>query len=297
MKTSNLWLAGLIGFGLAGVLPSAGAQTLLKIADTGTITVSYRAGSVPFSYLVEPGKPAGFAMDLTAAIVDDVRKKLDRPSLQVSYLAVTPQNRIPLLANGSYDLECGSTTNNVARGKEVSFAISHFFAGTRVLVKKESGITSYSDLSKKTVTTVSGSTNEKVIRKYSDENRLEMQIAPAKDYDEAFLQLDSGKAAALALDDVLLFGLRAGAGNPAAFEVIGETLQVEPYGCMVRKDDPEFKQLVDGTLARLMKTGEFERLYAKWFQSPIPPKGVNLDMPMNEPLKANLRTLSDQPVM
>jgi glutamate/aspartate transport system substrate-binding protein len=212
-------------------------------------------------------------------------------------MPVTSQTRIPLLVNGTYDLECGSTTNNAARGKEVSFAISHFFTGTRLLTKKSSGIRNYSDLASKTVASTAGSTNEKVLRKYDAESNLRMQIVLGKDYDESLGLVEDDHAVAFAMDDILLFGLMANSKNPGSLEVVGDTLQVEPYGCMLRKDDPEFKKLVNGTITRLMKSGEFSRLYTKWFESPIPPKGMNLNMPMNERLKANLKELSDKPAL
>jgi glutamate/aspartate transport system substrate-binding protein len=289
--------AALLAAGLCTITFAVDAQTLKKIADANKITVSYREASIPFSYLVAPDKPVGFSVDLTAAIVDDIRTKLGKPNLEVAYIPVTGQNRIPLLVNGTYDLECGSTTNNSTRGKDVSFSISHFYAGTRLLAKRASNIRDYGDLARKVVATTAGSTNEKVIRKYSDDHKLDMQIVLGKDYDDAFRLVESGQAAAFAMDDILLFGLKANSSNPATFEVVGTTLQVEPYGCMIRKDDPEFKQLVDGTVTRLMKSGEFTRMYAKWFEQPIPPKGMVLDMPMSAELKANLVALSDKPAL
>jgi len=280
----------------ASTLPlSVDAQTLEKIAANNKITVSYREAAVPFSYALSPTRAVGFAVDLTDAIVDDVRIKLKKPSLQVARIPVTGQTRIPLLVDGTYDLECGSTTNTAARGKEVAFAISHFYTGTRLLAKTTSNVKNYADLAKKPVATAAGSTNEKVLRKYSADNNLDIQIVLGKDYGDALQMVEDGRAVALALDDVLLFGLRANSKDPASLEVVGETLQVEPYGCMVRRDDPEFKKLVDGTIARLMKSGEFTRLYAKWFESPIPPKGVVLGMPMSKQLKANLKAMSDKP--
>lgn len=287
----------LVVAGLSVVTPAVGAQTLEKIAESNKMTVSYRESSVPFSYLVSPKKAVGFAVDLTEAIVDDVRTKLRRPNLEVAYVPVTPQTRIPLLVNGTYDLECGSTTNNAARGKEVSFAISHFFTGTRLLSKKSSGIRNYSDLANKTVASTAGSTNEKVLRNLDTEKHLEMQIVLGKDYGDSFRLVEDDHAVAFAMDDILLFGLMANSRDPGSLEVVGDTLQVEPYGCMLRKDDPEFKALVDGTIARLMKSGEFSRLYTKWFESPIPPNGTNLNMPMSERLKTNLKELSDKPAL
>lgn len=295
MKTENRMAAVLISAGLFAIPATVEAQTLEKIASSNKITVSYREAAVPFSYSLSPTKAVGFSVDLTEAIIDDIRKKLKRPYLEVAYIPVTGQTRIPLLVNGTYDLECGSTTNNAARGKEVSFSISHFYSGTRLLTKTSSTVHNFDDLAKQSVATTVGSTNEKVIRKYSADHNLDMQIVLGKDYGDSMQLLESDRAVALALDDILLFGLRANAGNPEQLAVVGDTLQVEPYGCMLRKSDPEFKKLVDGTIARLMKSGEFTRLYRKWFESPIPPRGMVLSMPMSDRLRANLKALSDKP--
>ena len=294
MKFSILMTAVLLTSGLA---TTASAQTLKKVGDSNKITVSYREASVPFSYLIGSTKAVGFSVELTEAIVDDVRKKLKKPNLEVAYMPVTSQNRIPLLVNGTYDIECGSTTNNTARAKDVTFAINHFYTGTRLLTKKSSGIKNYADLAKKTVSSTTGTTNAQVIRKYSAEKNLDMQLILGKDHDDSLLLVENDRALAFAMDDILLFGLMANSKNPAALEVVGDSLQVEPYACMVRKDDPEFKKLVDGTINRLMKSGEFARMYTKWFMSPIPPKGVNLNLPMSEQLKNNLKTPSDVPAM
>ena len=278
------------------VSASVGAQTLKKIDDSNKITVSYRESSVPFSYLPAPGgKPVGFAVDLTEAIIDAVKSQLKKPNLDVAYIPVNGQNRIPLLVNGTYDLECGSTTNTAARGKEVAFAISHFYAGTRLLAKKSSHVQKYEDLNNKVVATTAGSTNEKVLRQYAADHKIEPQIVFGKDYDDAFNMVQADRAVAFAMDDILLFGLMANSTNPGQFEVVGTTLQIEPYGCMMRKDDPDFKRVVDGTIARLMRSGEFARLYSKWFEAAIPPKGIVLNMPMSEQLKNNLKVQSDQP--
>jgi glutamate/aspartate transport system substrate-binding protein len=297
MKNRIRLTAALIATGVAAVTPTAGAQTLKKIADSNTITVSYRESSVPFSYLIGPNKAVGFAVDLADAVVDDVRANLKRPALEVVHMPVNAQTRMPLLINGTYDLECGSTTNNATRGKEVSFAISHFYTGTRLLTKKSSGIKSYADLANKTVASTAGSTNEAVLRKYIADKNLSTEIVLGKDYDDSMRLVEEGRAVAFAMDDILLFGLMANSKNPGSLEVVGDTLQVEPYGCMLRKDDPEFKTLVDGTIKRLMQSGEFSRLYTKWFESPIPPKGTNLNMPMSERLKANLQEHSDKPAL
>ena len=296
MKFLTIKTAALITMGLA-LASTASAQTLKKVADSNKITVSYREASVPFSYLIGSTKAVGFSVELTEAIIDDVRKKLKKPGLEVAYMSVTSQNRIPLLVNGTYDLECGSTTNNTARAKDVTFAVNHFYTGTRLLTKKSSGIKNYEDLAKKTVASTTGTTNAQVIRKYNTDKNLDMQLILGKDHDDSLLLVENDRAMAFAMDDILLFGLMANSKNPAALEVVGDSLQVEPYACMLRKDDPEFKKLVDGTLARLMKSGEFSKMYTKWFMSPIPPKGVNLNLPMSEPLKANLKSLSDKPAL
>ena len=273
------------------------AQTLKKVADTNKITVSYREASVPFSYLIGSTKAVGFSVDLTEAILDDVRKKVKKPNLEVAYMPVTSQNRIPLLVNGTYDLECGSTTNNSTRGKDVQFAINHFYTGTRLLTKKTSGIKNYADLAKKTVSSTTGTTNAQVIRKYSAEKNLDMQLILGKDHDDSLLLVESDRAVAFAMDDILLFGLMANSKNPASLQVVGDSLQVEPYACMMRKDDPEFKKLVDGTITRLMKSGEFAKMYTKWFESPIVPKGTNLTLSMSAQLKDNVKALSDKPAL
>jgi len=271
------------------------ADTLAKIAESGKITLAYRESSVPFSYLEGPGKPIGMAVDLSNAVVEAVKKKLNKPDLQVALMPVTSQNRIPLITNGTIDLECGSTTNNTARSKDVAFAINHFYTGTRLLVKKSSKIKNYADLAKKTVASTTGTTNVLVMRKYNIEKNLGMDIVLGKDHADAFLLLESDRVAAFAMDDILLYGLIANAKTPGDYEVVGDSLQVEPYACMLPKDDPAFKKLVDDTFAGMMKSGEFEKLYNKWFMQPIPPKNVPLNLPMSPQLKENLKALSDKP--
>jgi len=261
------------------------ADTLQKVVSDNTITVSFRESAMPFSYVTPSGRPAGLSVDLTEAIVTELRSTLNRPQLEVRYIPVNAQNRIPLLVNGSYDLECGSTTNNSARGREVAFSISYFYAGTGLLAKKDAGLKNFSDLAGRAVASVEGSTNEKVIRQYATDRKIDVGMVLGKDYADAFKLLQDGKAPALALDDVLLYGMRANAEDPASFTVVGESLQVEPYGCMMRKDDVAFKRLVDGVIANMMTSGEFSRLYAKWFQSPIPPKGININYPLNAETK------------
>ncbi len=297
MKRSVL-TASMASIAASLLLAATGAQaadTLAKIAQSGKITLAYRESSVPFSYLEGPGKPIGMAVDLSNAVVEAVKKKLNKPDLQVALMPVTSQNRIPLITNGTIDLECGSTTNNTARGKDVAFAINHFYTGTRLLVKKSSKIKNYADLAKKTIASTTGTTNVLVMRKYNIDKNLGMDIVLGKDHADAFLLLESDRVAAFAMDDILLYGLIANAKTPGDYEVVGDSLQVEPYACMLPKDDPAFKKLVDDTFAGLMKSGEFEKLYDKWFMQPIPPKNVPLNLPMSPQLKENLKALSDKP--
>ncbi len=281
-------------------LAATGAQaadTLAKVAEANKITLAYRESSVPFSYLEAPGKPIGFAVDIANAVVAAVKKQTGKPNLEVGWMAVTSQNRIPLLTNGTIDLECGSTTNNTARGKEVDFAINHFYTGTRLLVKKSSGIKNWPDLKGKKVAITTGTTNMLVVRKYNDEKKLDLDVIGTKDHADALLLVETDRASAFPMDDILLFGLKANAKDPAALDVVGDALQVEPYACMLRKDDPKFKALVDGVITGMMKSGEFEKLYNKWFMGPIPPKNQAIGLPMNQELKDNIQTPSDKPAV
>ncbi len=220
------------------------ADTLKKIADSNKMTIAYREASVPFSYLAGPGKPVGMMVEISEAIAAEVKKATNKPNLEIAWQAVTSQNRIPLLTNGTVDLECGSTTNNSTRGKEVQFAINHFYTGTRLLVKKNSGVKNYADLKGKPVATTAGTTNFQVLRKYNQDKNLDMNIITAKDHDESKLLVESGRAVAFGMDDILLFGLKANDKNPNDWDVVGDSLQVEPYACMLRKDDPKFQQPV-----------------------------------------------------
>lgn len=270
------------------------ADTLKKITDSGSITLAYRESSVPFSYLEAPGKPVGFGVDIANKVVDAIRQS-SKKDIKVAYQAVTSQNRLPLVANGTVDLECGSTTNNAARAKEVAFAVNYFYASSRMLVKKASKVKRLGDLAGQPVATTTGSTSFGQLRKISLEKNLNLSVVPAKDHADGFLLLEAGRARAFVMDDILLAGLLANAKNPADFEIVGEPLQTEAYACMLRKDDPAFKKLVDDTLTGMMKSGEFAKLYKKWFESPIPPRGSNLSMPMSQQLRENLKSPSDQP--
>ena len=293
MKPTTILAAALAACALAGT--AAQADTLKKVADMGKITVAYREASVPFSYLAGSGGPVGFSVEISNAIVDAVKKELNKPALKMDLQAVTSQNRIPLLQNGTIDIECGSTTNNTVRGKDVQFAINYFYTGTRLLVKKNAGIKNWADLAKKKVASTTGTTNAQVIRKYSKDNNLDFDIVLGKDHDDAMLLVDAGRAEAFAMDDILQFGLKNNARNPADWDVVGDALQVEPYACMVRKNDPEFKKLVDGVIGGMMKSGAFTKLYDKWFMQPIPPTNTALNLPASAATKAAWANLNDKP--
>jgi ABC-type amino acid transport substrate-binding protein len=274
---------------------NASADTLATIAERGSIVLAYRESSVPFSYLDGPGKPIGFSVEIAHKIAEAVRQATGKKDLRIEYQAVTSQNRVPLVANGSVDLECGSTTNNATRAKDVAFAVNHFYASSRLLVKKSSGINRLADLAGKPVATTTGTTTFGQLRKLSLEKNLNLTVVPAKDHADGFLLLESGRALAFAMDDILLAGLTLNAKNPDDYVIVGEPLQVEAYACMLRKNDPAFKKLVDGTLVAMMKSGEFEKLYKKWFLSPIPPRQRSLGLPLSDRLREQLKSPTDQP--
>ena len=280
---------------LPAVVMAQSPSTLDKAKQSGSITVAYREASIPFSYLDDKAQPTGFGWEICGRIVDEVKKATGRTDLKVATQAVTSANRIPLLVNGTIDIECGSTTNNSERGKQVAFAINYFYTGTRFLVKAGAPVKSLEDLKGKTVVSTTGTTNFKIIRGLNEEQKLGIDLLGAKDHAESALMVQTGRALAFAMDDILLYGLKASSANPAELAVVGEPIQVEPYAIMLRRDDPSFKKLVDDTLVALIKSGDFERLYKKWFESPIPPKGINLQAPMSKDLRDNLRTLSDKP--
>jgi len=278
-------------------LAAQAQSTLDKAKASGAITVAYRESSIPFSYLGADAQPTGFGWEICGKVVDAVKRATGRADLKVATQAVTSANRIPLLTNGTIDIECGSTTNNSERGKQVAFAINYFYTGTRFLVKADSPVKSADDLKGRKIVSTTGTTNMLVLRKLNADRGLGFELLGAKDHAESALLVQQGRADAFGMDDILLYGLRASAANPAELAVVGEALQVEPYAIMLRKDDPAFKKLVDDTLAGLMKSGEFEALYKKWFQTPIPPRGINLNAPMSAELRENLKALSDKPAL
>ena len=272
--------------------------TLDKIKESGTIVVGHRDSSIPFSYIADnPNQPIGYAHDLEMKVVEAVKQKLNMPDLKIRYNLITSQTRIPLVQNGTVDFECGSTTNNAERQKQVAFSNGFFEIGTRLLTKKDSGITGFDDLKGKTLVTTAGTTSERYIREYNDDKKMDINVISAKDHGEAFLMLENGRADAFMMDDVLLAGEKAKAKNPDEWVIVGEPQSFEIYGCMMRKDDPEFKAVVDEALANVFKSGEINSIYDKWFMNPIPPKNVNLKFEMSDNLKALIANPhdSDQP--
>jgi glutamate/aspartate transport system substrate-binding protein len=297
MKLSKL-ITVLIGAGL--IAGTAQAQeltgTLKKIKDTGSITVGHRESSIPFSYLDDKQKPIGYAMDLCMRIVDAVKTELKMPNLKVNLQPVTSSNRIPLLQNGTVDLECGSTTNSVTRQQQVAFGPTYFVINVTAAVKKNSNINSLADLNGKTVSTTSGTTAVPLLKTYEKTKSANIKEIYGKDHAEAFLLMADDRVAAFVMDDILLAGQIANAKNPADYKIIPESLRQEPYSMMLRKDDPQFKALVDKTIGGIMKSGEIDKIYAKWFTSPIPPKNINLNFPMTPPLKEAFKSPNDKGV-
>ncbi|MES2040195.1 MAG: transporter substrate-binding domain-containing protein [Pseudomonadota bacterium] len=285
MKFSKL-LVGLIGAGLiAGVAQAQETGTLKKIKDTGTITLGVRDSSNPFSYLDDKQSYQGYSIDLCLKIVTAVQKQLGLTSLNVKMNPVTSATRIPLMANGTIDLECGSTTNNVERQKQVAFAPTTFVTANRILSKKSSGIKTLADLKGKAVVSTSGTSNLKQLTQLNADQNLGINILPAKDHAEAFLMVETGRAVAWVMDDILLASQVSNSKNPADYEISKEALSVEPYGIMLRKDDAPFKKVVDTAIGNVLTSGDVNRIYHKWFMQPIPPKGIALNWPMSDQLK------------
>jgi len=269
--------------------------TLAKIQRTNTITLGVRDGSIPFSFLDDRQQYQGYSIDLCMKIVSAVQKKLNAPGVKVVTNPVTAANRIPLMANGTIDLECGSTTNNAERQKQVAFAPTMFVIANRLLSKKSSNIRTLDDLKGKTLVATAGTTTHKQMTMLNAERKLGMTILVGKDHPESFLMLETGRAVAEANDDILLAGQVATARNPDQYEIGSEALSVEPYGIMLRRGDPAFKAVVDAALTELYRSDEFPKMYAKWFTSPIPPRGINLKFPMSAQLKAAIATPTDSP--
>jgi glutamate/aspartate transport system substrate-binding protein len=259
--------------------------TLKKIKDTGTITLGHRESSVPFSYYDDRQQVIGYAMDLCNRIVEAVKKDLKLSKLDVKLNPVTSATRIPLMANGTIDLECGSTTNNLERQKQVAFTITHFVTANRFVSKLASKFKTVDDLKGKTVVSTSGTTNIKQITEINAQKNLGMNILAAKDHAEAFLMVETDRAAAFVMDDILLYSLVATSKTPKAYVISADALSVEPYGIMLRRDDPAFKKVVDAAMVSIYKSGAINAIYDKWFLKPIPPKGVTLNVPMSAAFK------------
>lgn len=288
-----LALAGLAS-GIAHAEDAPQSATLDKIAKNGVIVVGHRESSVPFSYYDNQQKVVGYSQDYSNAIVAAIKAKLNKPDLQVKMLPITSQNRIPLLQNGTYDFECGSTTNNVERQKQAAFSDTIFVIGTRLLVKKGSPVKDFADLKGKTVVVTSGTTSEILLNKLNDEKKMEMRIISAKDHGDSFRTLESGRAVAFMMDDALLAGERAKAKKPDNWEIIGTPQSKEAYGCMLRKDDTGFKKLMDDTIAKAQTSGEAAKWFDKWFSNPIPPKNLNMNFALSDDMKATFKTPNDK---
>ncbi|MCL2871863.1 MAG: transporter substrate-binding domain-containing protein [Betaproteobacteria bacterium] len=259
--------------------------TLKKIKDTGTITIGHRDSSIPFSYYDDKQNVVGYAIDLCMKVADEVKAELKMPDLKVKLNPVTSSTRIPLIANGTIDIECGSTTNNLERQQQAWFSPTYFVITTKFVTKKGSAIKSFKDLKGKTVSTTAGTTSAKLLAEMNSKDDYKMNVISAKDHAEGFLLVESGRAEAFAMDDILIYGLIANSKTPDNYVLSNDWLTIEPYGAMLRKDDKPFKDVVDRAFNKIFASGEVETLYKKWFLSPIPPRGVNLNVPLSPLLK------------
>lgn len=271
------------------------SPTLKKIADTGVISLGHRESSIPFSYYDDKQQVVGYSHEMMLKAVEAIKAELKKPNLAIKLVPVTSQNRIPLVLNGSVDIECGSTTNNTERARQVDFSTNIFVVGTRLMTKKDSGIKDFADLKGKNVVVTAGTTSERLLRKHNEQTQAGMSIISAKDHGESFLTLETGRAVAFMMDDALLYGEKAKAKKPDDWVVVGKPMSEEAYGCMMRKGDPAFKKIVDAALTKAMTSGEAAKVYAKWFQAPIPPKGLNLNWPMSDDVQALFKAPNDKP--
>ncbi|WP_042302482.1 glutamate/aspartate ABC transporter substrate-binding protein [Paraburkholderia kururiensis] len=284
---------------LGFVACAASAQesgTLKKIKDTGVIALGHRESSIPFSYYDDKQNVIGYSYEFQMKVVDAVKQKLNMPNLKVKFIPVTSQNRIPLVQNGTVDIECGSTTNNLERQQQAAFSDTIFVIGTRLMTKKDSGIKDFADLKGKTVVTTAGTTSERLLRKMNQDKNMGMSIISAKDHGESFQTLETGRAVAFMMDDALLAGERAKSKTPGDYVIVGAPQSREAYGCMMRKNDPEFKKVVDDAIAKVETSGEADKIYKKWFESPIPPKGLNLNFPESDDMKALFKSPNDKAI-
>ncbi|TKC91012.1 glutamate/aspartate ABC transporter substrate-binding protein [Trinickia terrae] len=296
MKTKQAaWVLVALGL-VAGGAHAQDAGTLKKIKDTGVISLGHRESSIPFSYYDDKQNVIGYSYEFQMKVVDAVKKKLNLPNLKVKMTPVTSQNRIPLVQNGTVDIECGSTTNNVERQQQAAFSNTIFVVGTRLMTKKDSGIKDFPDLKGKTVVTTAGTTSERLLRKMNQDKNLGMNIISAKDHGDSFLTLETGRAVAFMMDDALLAGERAKSKTPDQYVIVGTPQSREAYGCMMRKNDPEFKRVIDEAIAQVETSGEADKIYQRWFESPIPPKGLNLNFPESEDIKALFKSPNDKAI-
>ncbi len=270
--------------------------TLKKVKETGTFTIGYRESSIPFSYLDDKQQPIGYAMDLCRKVVDAVKADLKMPNLKLNLQPVTSSNRIPLLQNGTIDMECGSTTNSVKRQEQVWFGPTYFVINVTAAVKKNSGINSLAELNGKTISTTSGTTSVPLIKSYERTKDVAVKEVYGKDHAESFLLLADDRASAFIMDDILLAGQIANSKDPGAYKILPESLRQEPYSMMIRKDDTQFKALVDKTIGGVMKSGEIDKIYAKWFMNPVPPKNINMNFPMTPPISEAFKNPNDKGV-
>ncbi|QCP51014.1 glutamate/aspartate ABC transporter substrate-binding protein [Trinickia violacea] len=296
MKTKQAaWVLTALGLIACGA-QAQDAGTLKKIKDTGVISLGHRESSIPFSYYDEKQNVTGYSYEFQMKVVDAVKQKLNMPNLKVKLTPVTSQNRIPLVQNGTVDIECGSTTNNAERQQQAAFSNTIFVIGTRLMTKKDSGIKDFPDLKGKTVVTTAGTTSERLLRKMNQDKNMGMNIISAKDHGDSFLTLETGRASAFMMDDALLAGERAKSKNPDQYAIIGTPQSHEAYGCMMRKNDPEFKKVVDEAIAQVQTSGEGDKIYKRWFESPIPPKGLNLNFPESDDMKALFKSPNDKAI-
>ncbi|HDL7932002.1 TPA: amino acid ABC transporter substrate-binding protein [Yersinia enterocolitica] len=274
--------------------PDASVDTLKKIKDNGVIVVGHRESSVPFSYYDNQQKVVGYSQDYSNLIVDAIKKKLNAPDLQVKLIPITSQNRIPLLQNGTFDFECGSTTNNLERQQQAAFSNTIFVVGTRLLTKKGSEVKDFKDLAGKPVVVTSGTTSEVLLNKLNEKDKMNMRIISAKDHGDSFRTLESDRAVAFMMDDALLAGERAKAKKPDQWDIVGTPQSQEAYGCMLRKNDPAFKTLLDETIATAQTSGVAEKSFDRWFKNPIPPKNLNLNFSLSDEMKVLFKAPNDK---
>jgi len=294
--TLKTTVAALVAVGACALLPTAAqANTLQKIKESGSITLGHRESSIPFSYYDQNQQVVGYSHEMMLKVVEAIKAELKLPALQVKLMPVTSQNRIPLVQNGTVALECGSTTNNSERAKQVAFSNTIFIVGTRLMTKKDSGVQDFAQLSGKNVVTTAGTTSERLLRRMNEEKKLGMNIISAKDHGESFLTLETGRAVAFMMDDALLYGELAKAKRPADWTITGTPQSYEAYGCMMAKDDPAFKKVVDTAIAKTMASGDAEKIYGKWFLAAIPPKNINLGFPLSDAMKKLFKAPNDRP--